>query len=380
MAEESDLERTESPTARRLEKAREEGQVPQSRELTAMLITAAGVAVLWSLGPWFSQHIDDMLRYGLTLDRQSAFDTHLMGKTLMALALEALKVIAPIFIITIVAALLPPFLLGGWVISPKALALDLTRLNPLKGMARMFSTASLGELVKAILKALLLGAIAVWVIYHERGALFMTLSQPIESALSFLAHMLLFAMTALVVGLAFIAALDVPFQLWEYHKRLRMTKEEVKQEYKEMEGDPQLKARIRSQQREVARKRMMAQVPKADVVVTNPNHFAVALQYNEELAAPRVVAKGMNIIAQRIREIAQEHAIPVLETPPLARALFRHVELEQQIPSVLYTAVAQVMAYVYQLRAALDSSGQLTPPPLPGNIPIPDGLDPGAEP
>jgi flagellar biosynthetic protein FlhB len=182
----------------------------------------------------------------------------------------------------------------------------------------------------------------------------------------------------IVAGMAVVAAADVPFQLWQYHSRLRMTKEEVRQEAKELEGDPQVKARIRSQQREMARRRMMAEVPKADVVVTNPTHFAVALKYEAaRMSAPRVVAKGRGLLAQRIREIAAESGIPTLEAPPLARALYRHADLGEQVPAALYTAVAEVMAYVYQLHAYLHQGAP--GPSVPGEIAVPPALDPGAD-
>jgi flagellar biosynthetic protein FlhB len=226
---------------------------------------------------------------------------------------------------------------------------------------------------------LLIGGIIWWVVRKEQDHLFALISQSIEAALGSFGRILLFAALALIVGLALIAAIDVPFQLWQYYKRLRMTKEEVRQEYKEMEGDPQLKARIRSQQREMARKRMMSEVPKADVVVTNPTHFAVALKYDSEnMGAPQVVAKGMNGVAQKIRELAEANSVPVLEAPPLARALYRHANIGDQVPAALYTAVAEVMAYIYQLRQFMTAGGQILPPQLPGAIAVPEGFDPGA--
>jgi flagellar biosynthetic protein FlhB len=190
-------------------------------------------------------------------------------------------------------------------------------------------------------------------------------------------HMIVFAMIGLVAGLALIAAIDVPFQLWRYYAGLRMTKEELRQEMKEMEGDPHLKARIRSQQREMARKRMMAEVPKADVVVTNPTHFAVALKYDRDrMGAPQVVAKGMSLVAQKIRELAVTNGVPVVEAPPLARALYRHTEIGEQVPAALYTAVAEILAYVYQLNQYL-TTGNVLPPVPPQAIGVPDGMDPG---
>lgn len=379
LAEDSDLEKTESPSSRRIEQAREEGQVPQSRELMAFLVMASAVAGLWTLSSWFSHRASSIMRHGLSFGRDAGFDTTAMTNVFYDLSVAALTLAAPIFLLTIAAALLTPFLLGGMVFSPKALALNFGRMDPIAGIKRMFSMHSVGELVKAILKALLIGGIIWWIVRHEQDHLFALISQPLDSALNNFARMLLFAAAGLVGGLAIIAAIDVPFQLWQYYAKLRMTKEEVRQEYKEMEGDPQLKARIRSQQREMARNRMMAEVPKADVVVTNPTHFSVALKYDSaNMGAPQVVAKGMNLVAAKIRELAEEHSVPVVEAPPLARALYRHAEIGDQIPSALYTAVAEVMAYVYQLQQFIGSGGKMLPPALPAAIAVPEGMDPGA--
>jgi flagellar biosynthetic protein FlhB len=380
VAEDSDLEKTEQPSSRRIEKAREEGQVPQSRELMAFLVMASGALGLWGLSGWFMKRGENLMRSGLTLDRQDAFDTNAIGMSLLSLGSEALTTLLPFFIATLAAALLTPFLLGGWVFSPKALTLKFDRLDPLKGVKRMLSWQSIAEMVKGILKAALLGGIVWWVVSNERDNLFALLSQPLETALPAFGRMILYAFIGFVAGLAVIALIDVPFQLWRYYAGLKMTKEELRQEYKELEGDPQLKARIRSQQREVARRRMMSEVPKADVVVTNPTHFAVALKYDgSKMGAPQVVAKGMNLVALKIRELAAENDVPVLELPPLARALHRHVEIGEAVPTALYTAVAEVMAYVYQLnRFMAQATPGMLPPVVPAAVAVPDGLDPGA--
>lgn len=381
MAEDSDLEKTEDPSSRRLEQAREEGQIPQSRELGAFLVMAGGAGGLWGLSGWFVQHGTGMMREGLTLDRQEAFDTNAIGMNLLELGTEAVMTLAPFFLITVIAALLAPILLtGGILFSPKALAFKFDRMDPLKGIKRMLSVQSIAEMVKGILKTILLGGIVWWVVVHERDNLFALIAQPLETALQSFGTILIYAFIGFVAGLAVIALIDVPFQLWRYYAGLKMTKEEVRQEYKEMEGDPHLKARIRSQQREISRNRMMSEVPKADVVVTNPTHFAVALKYDKEkMGAPQVVAKGMNLVAQKIRDLAGENNVPVLELPPLARALYRHVEIGESVPSALYTAVAEVMAYIYQMNAfmAAGAAGLLPPEPLKA-VAIPEGLDPGA--
>ena len=343
------------------------------------MVLAAGASAFWVLGGWLTQRSSSLLRHGLSFSREAAFDTALMTGSALSLTAEAFVIAGPIFLLAIAAAIATPFMIGGGVISPKAFQLDFNRMDPVKGLGRMFSWQSVAELVKAVLKALLIGGVLYWVVQHEQDRLFALLSQPIETALISFAQLLLYSFLAIVAGLAVIAAIDVPFQLWQYHDRLKMTYEELKREARESEGDPYLKARIRSQQREMARSRMMSEVPKADVVVTNPTHFAVALKYESgTMGAPTVVAKGMNLIAQRIRELAGENQVPVLEAPPLARALYRHADVGDQIPAALYTAVAEVMAYVYQLNQFALSAGNLLPPVAPAAIAVPDGLDPGA--
>ena len=378
MADDSDLERTEPASSRQIEQARAEGQIPQSRELVAFLVLATAVGGLWAMGGWLTQRAANIVTHGLVFDRKAAFDPGAMAASFHSLSWEAFVLLAPIFLLTILAALLAPVAMGGWVLTGKSMTPDLSRLDPIKGLARMFSWQSLAELVKSVLKALLIGGVIWWVVKHEQDHLFALISAPIDVALASTGRILIYAALALVAGLALIAGIDVPFQLWQYYSRLKMTREELRQEYKELEGDPQLKARIRSQQREVARRRMMSEVPKADVVVTNPTHFAVALKYEAgSMGAPTVVAKGMNLVALRIRELAEANSVPVLEAPPLARALHRHAELGDQIPATLYTAVAEVMAYIYQLNEyAAGAFGPVAPQP-PLAIAVPAGLDPG---
>jgi flagellar biosynthetic protein FlhB len=377
LAEQSDLERTEPASQRRLEQARAEGQVPQSRELSTFLVLIAGTISLWVMGSWLANRIAAIVRHGLTLERGAAFDANAMSASLAAQAWDALVTIAPLFVVILIAAMAGPLALGGFLFSAKAFQPDFSRLDPVQGFGRVFSLHGLAELIKAIAKSALVAGVAVWVILRERDALFALFVQPLHSGMASFGGTVLFSSVAIVAGMALIVAIDVPFQLWRYYSRLRMTKEEVRQEAKELEGDPQLKARIRAQQREMARKRMMAEVPKADVVVTNPTHYSVALKYDAgRMAAPRVVAKGAGHVAQRIREVASEHDVPLLEAPPLARALFRHAEIGDEIPASLYTAVAEVMAYIYQLNTYLDRGG--LPPEPPRELPVPEGMDPEA--
>lgn len=379
MADESDLEKTEPASPRRLEQAREDGNIPQSRELMAFMVLAAGAGTFWLLGSWIAHGAANLVRHGLSFSRGEAFDTRVMSESALVLTVDAFALVAPIFLAVIAAIMLTPFTMGGPALSAKAFSLDLTRMDPVKGLGRMFSWQSIAELVKAVLKALLIGGVLFWIVRNEQDRLFSLLAQPIEVGLTSFSQLLFFSFVALITGLAVIAAIDVPFQLWQYHDRLKMTREELKKEARESEGDPQLKARIRSQQREMARSRMMSQVPKADVVVTNPTHFAVALKYDRSATrAPVVVAKGMNLIAERIREIAGENDVPLLEAPPLARALYRHAEVGDQIPAALYAAVAEVMAWVYQMNEFAANAGAMLLPTPPELIAVPDGFDPGA--
>jgi flagellar biosynthetic protein FlhB len=362
-----------------LEQAREEGQVPQSRELSTFLVMMVGVAVIWVIGQWASARVVSLVKSGLVFDSAMAMDSTRMVLQLRNVLGEALLTVAPLFAMLMVAAVAAPILMGGLVFAPKALQFKFERMNPLKGLERMFSVHGLAELVKALLKALLVGGVGAWSIWREKDHMLSLMTQPLEVTLPDFAQTIIFSAVLVVTSLALLAALDVPFQVWQYHNKLKMTKQELRQEHKETEGDPQLKARIRNAQREMARRRMMAAVPKADVVVTNPTHYAVALRYDSaRMGAPVVVAKGADAVAQKIRELAAEHHVPLLEAPPLARALFTHCDLEQAVPAALYSAVAEVMAYVYQLNHWMEHGGM--PPTEPSGLPVPADLDPGAAP
>jgi len=377
VAEDSDLEKTEQPSARRLEQAREEGQVPQSRELSTFLVLIAGVAGLWLLGEWMADRILGVLRRGFSFERATAFDSKLMLQGFGEASSDALLTLMPLFLVLTVAAITAPILMGGFVFAPKVLGIKLERMDPIKGMGRMFSVHGLVELVKSLLKAAVVGSVGAFAVWREHEHIFSLMTQSIERSVPDFLETVLLATLLIVLGLAIVALIDVPFQLWQYQKRLRMSKEEVKREHKEQEGDPHVKGRIRALQREMARRRMMTAVPKADVVVTNPTHFSVALRYDAaKMGAPVVVAKGRGELALKIREIAREHKVPLLEAPPLARALYAHCELEQAVPAALYTAVAEVMAYVYQLNQWMAKGG--LPPAAPGKLAVPDGMDPGA--
>ncbi|MFA6121520.1 MAG: flagellar biosynthesis protein FlhB [Sideroxydans sp.] len=376
--QDSDLEKTESPSQRKLDKAREEGQVARSRELSTFLVMMAGGAGLWVMGSHFAQSLIEMLHQGLTLDRQLAFNTEQLLPHLRDMSLDMLLVFSPFLLLVLLVAAFSPMLMNGWLFSTKALAPKFSKLDPIAGIARMFSMNSLVELLKAIGKTLIVGTIGAWVVWHNRESVMLLIGEPVTRSIPHLGSLIWWSFAAIMMGMLIIVAIDVPFQLWEHHKKLKMTKEEVRQESKETEGDPQVKGRIRSMQREIARRRMMSAIPTADVVVTNPTHYSVALKYSEnKMRAPIVVAKGSHLLAARIKEIAAEHRVPILEAPPLARALHKHTDLGEAIPEALFNAVAEVLAYVYQLKRYQQQGG--TMPQMPHELPVPKELDPATQ-
>jgi flagellar biosynthetic protein FlhB len=292
------------------------------------------------------------------------------------IAFDALVSFGPLVLALIAAALAAPFFLGSWNVSTKALMPDIGRLNPLKGLTRIISWSGVLELVKSVAKVSLIGGVAIYVIWRQREEILSLLNLAIGTGLASAGHLISFSFLMIVLSMSIIVAIDVPFQLWQYYDKLKMSKEEVRREGKELEGNPEVKGRIRSLQREAARRRMMSAVPTADVIVTNPTHFAVALSYKGGMGAPKVVAKGMGEIARKIRAIGAEHGVPLLEAPPLARALHRHVELDQEIPASLYAAVAEVLAYVYKLSEWRRRGGDYPFPPH--DIPVPADMVPEA--
>lgn len=380
MSEESDMERTEPASPKRLEKARDEGQVPRSPELSTFAVLITAGSGLWLMGSHLAVQLSDLLREGMKLPPAVGFDSSLLGERLLDQSLQAVAALAPYLLMMFAAALVAPLLLSGWLFSWKAVTPDFNRINPLKGLARIFSLHGLVELVKALLKASLVGAISIWTIWNHKESVLSLIGAPFAASAGHMAELVIMSFLAIAGAMALVAAVDVPFRLWDHHRKLKMTKEEVRQENKETEGDPHVKARIRAQQRAMARKRMMAEIPKADVIVTNPTHYSIALKYEDKMRAPRVVAKGAHLLALKIREIGQQHQVPLLEAPPLARALYHHAELGDEIPHKLYNAVAEVLAYVYQLRRYRESGKSAVfakAPQFPDDLPVPAELDPG---
>lgn len=377
MAEESGLERTEPASERRREQAREEGQVARSRELSTLTLLVAAGGGLWFMGLGLADKLADMMRRGMQLGRTLAFEPDLMLLRLSDSCLDILLAFSPLLLLLLLASVSSELLLNGWMFTFKPLAPDWNRLDPLQGLARILSWQGVVEMLKAIVKTVLIGGVAAWVIWHNSGAVLGLVTEPLNAGVVHLVRLLGSSFLIMAGSMTLVAAVDIPFQLWDHGRKLRMTRAEVRQESRETEGDPQVKQRIRSQQREMARRRMMSEIPKADVVVTNPIHYAVALRYQgRSMRAPQVVAKGAHLLAERIGALAREHDVPVLEAPPLARALYRHAELGDEVPAALYTAVAEVLAYVYQLRRQREAGGSLPLPP--GALPVPVELDPGS--
>ncbi|NQD38023.1 flagellar biosynthesis protein FlhB [Permianibacter sp. IMCC34836] len=369
MAENDSGERTEQATPRRREEARKKGQVVRSRELTTASITIGGAAGLWMLGGDLAQALEQMTR-GVLVHAGETIDSpnRLLGAFGEAILL-ALYAALPILLLLFVISLLSSIAIGGLHFSAEAIQPKFDRLSPFKGLSRMFGTQALVELVKAAGKFIVLGLIAALILRHYTDE-FLTLGR--SGVRETLTHALdLLVQTFLLVSLSLlvIVAIDLPFQIWNFNQQLKMSKQEVREEYKEMEGKPEVKGRIRRMQRELAQRRMMQKVPQADVVITNPEHFAVALKYDPgKPGAPMVLAKGIDFMALQIRQVAAAHNVQIFEAPPLARALYHTTEIDQEIPEGLYLAVAQVLAYVFSLRQ-FGAAGSRPPPK---DYPIPE--------
>ncbi|MDP4608168.1 MAG: flagellar biosynthesis protein FlhB [Burkholderiaceae bacterium] len=350
MAEETGAEKTEEPTARKLQKAREDGQVARSNELPGAAVMIGAVALMVMMGGVLLPQLIAVFKAGFIFDRTTLLTPSLLPLTFGSHAVSAFVVIIPIFIVTVVLAILSSGATGGYLFSLKSIAPKGSKINPLEGFKRMFGKKALVELAKAVLKFSLVTGVLILMININLGELIQIGRMPLEPAMQkageLVAHSALYVTLSLVV----IAAIDMPWQKHEFNERMKMTKQEVKDEYKDIEGRPEVKAQIRRRQREMSNQRMMQNVKDADVVITNPEHFAVALSYDPTGdGAPIVVAKGADLIAAGIREEAKTHGVYVFQAPPLARALFYTTEVDQTVPEELYVAVAQVIAYVFNL-------------------------------
>ncbi len=374
MAEsESGADKSEEPTSKRLDESRKKGQIARSRELNTVVVTMTGIGGLLIYGADLGQTLLELMRGNFVLSRDVLLDDRSMAMHLLASGKLVLEAMMPLLVVLIIAAILGPIALGGWLFSPEAMAPKVSRMNPGAGLKRMFSTRALVELLKALGKFTVILLVALSVLSSDQDDLLAIANEPLEAAIMHSAQVVGWSMLWMACGLILIAAVDVPFQLWDHKQKLMMTKQEVRDEYKDSEGKPEVKSRIRQMQREMAERRMMAAIPTADVIITNPTHFAVALKYDPAKGtAPVLLAKGGDFMALKIREIAQQHKVMVLESPGLARAVYFSTELDQEIPAGLYLAVAQVLAYVYQLKQFRTGKGK-RPGPLP-DLPIPPDL------
>jgi flagellar biosynthetic protein FlhB len=357
-------EKTERATPKRLEEARKKGQVPRSIELSMAAVCIAASLAIYSMGRGTASKLAELMRGSLSLSPLEAVGENVVWPAIAEAGGQAILLILPILGATFLAALAAPLAIGGWNFSGQALIPKFSRLNPLAGLGRMFSARGSVELGKGIAKVFVIGLIATVLLKGLTSQMLGLSSEPLNGAIGHSAALTGYSLLVLCCGLVAIAAVDVPFQLWQHSKELRMSLQEVREEYKESEGSPETRSRIREAQRTLARGRMMQEVPTADVIVTNPTHFAVALRYDDKKnRAPLVVAKGTDLLAAKIREIAAENGVPIIEAPPLARALYKTVDLGREVPAALYVTVAQILTYVYQLKACIDRGAK--PPPTP---------------
>jgi flagellar biosynthetic protein FlhB len=375
MSESEKEDRTEAPSDKRLREAREKGDLPRSRDLSTAVVVLSGVTTMIASREQMATHAANIMHIGLRYSRDDLFSTDGLNHALMTAAVEGLRLLGPLFAVTMVAAIAAPTLMGGLNFSGQALVPKFDRLDPIKGLSRLVSMNGLVELGKSLLKLILIGGALIWFLHRSTQDMYAAGTGPVANGISHALGILGHAALVFACALGAIALVDAPWQKFSFTKKMKMTKQEVKDEHKENEGSPELKSKIRQMQHQMARRRMMEDVPMADVIVTNPTHFAVALKYDEDrMGAPRVVAKGMDVIAQQIRDVAGGAKVPVVEAPPLARALYHTTEIGREIPSALYIAVAQILAYVFRLKQAI-AMGDF-PPDLPTQDIDPDLMGP----
>lgn len=373
MSKDSGQERTERATPKRLREAREKGQIARSRDLNSLILLLAASGGMLVFGRTMLDGMVRQMYSGFMIPRESIFDSSALQQSMGKAMIDALQSFLPFLLLLFLAALLAPMALGGWSFSPKAVIPNWGKLNPAKGIGRMFSRRAPVEGLKAFAKFAVVAVASVILLSQWAGEIFMLGSEPLRSGLAHTAHIVGWSFLAVSSVLVLIAAVDVPFQLWDHSNKLKMTKQEVKDEQKQTEGNPEVKGRIRAVQRQMSQQRMMADIPTADVVVTNPTHYAVALRYDQEgSGAPVVVAKGADLIAGQIRKVAAANEVAIVEAPPLARALYFNTDIGQEIPAGLYVAVAQLLAYIYQLKH-MDTTGREEPAP-PADLPVPEEL------
>jgi len=371
MSEDSDQEKTEQPTGKRLDEAQRQGQIARSRELNTFAMLIASAMLLLMLGENMGNRLLDLMRKQFQLGREALFDPISPLTSLKQALIDGVLMIGPFVAVMVIVAIAAPLALGGWVFSWEALTPKPEKLDPIKGIARIFSLHGLSELIKALLKIVLIFGVAILLSRHFLEELVGLGAEPVDRSVAHALQIVGHCFLILSASLILVVMVDVPYQLWDHNRKLKMTLQEIKDEMKETEGKPEVKARQRRLQMEMAQNRMMTEVPKADVVVTNPTHYAVALKYDQNSnGAPVLVAKGADLIAAQIRSLAAGSNVPLVASPPLARALYYSTEIEREIPKGLYLAVAQVLAYVYQLKTA--RANRWAEPLPPANIQVPD--------
>ncbi|MDB3936489.1 flagellar biosynthesis protein FlhB [Granulosicoccus sp.] len=370
--QDSAAERTQDATPKRIEEARKKGDVPRSKELNTVLMLLASVIGFAVLGSTGVNAYKQLARNQWHVERAHLFNDQALLNGLLVPFIEALWISAPFLLLMLIAVFIGPLCMGGWVFSTSSLKVDLKKVSPLAGLKRMFGVQTIAELVKSILKVLVLGILSVLMFsinidnYLNLGAL------PLTEAVNSMFNIIFVILLVLIMSLSVVVLVDVPYQQWSYAKKLRMTFQEVKEENKESTGNPEVKAKVRQMQHSNANRKMLKDVPDADVIITNPEHFSVALRYDDKLVAPVVVAKGADLIALKIREIGKHHSVEIFEAPPLARALYRNSDIGETIPSELYLAVAQILAYVLQVKeASFADRGRLI---RPTNLSVPPSL------
>ncbi len=364
-------ERTEEATPRRREEARKKGQVSRSRELTTMFLMMTSAFVFILMGKDLSNALQQLMASNFSIHRNNIFNEHYLINALLVSGQDILVSFAPLLLVFIMIAFMAPMLVGGWLFSPEALAFKPDKLNPISGIKRLFGMKTVMEFFKTAAKFLLVTVIAMAVLWYNIGDLLYVGMNGLEPGLTQASDLIISSFLIVCLSTVLIAFVDVPFQIFEHSKQIRMTKQQVKDEMKETEGKPEVKQHIRQMQMEMANRRMMEQVPNADVVITNPTHYAVALSYKpDSMDAPRVVAKGADLVAARIRDIAKENNVMIFPAPMLARAIYFNTRINQDVPAGLYLAVAQVLAYVFQLRDHIGNSNRN--PKAPTDLPIPD--------
>jgi flagellar biosynthetic protein FlhB len=371
MADDSGQDKTEEPTSKRLSESRKKGQVPRSKELNTFITLIVSSALFYYTGSYMVQGLVKMMRHQFELPREVIFDPVAPAVYFKQAFFDGYGLILPLMLILLIADLLTPLMMGGWNFASEALEPKFSKLNPLEGIKKIFGIQGVVELIKAIIKVILIGFVA-WNLFKLYFDDFMALNRlNLELALTRAGDIIVMSVLVLSATFLLLVLIDVPYQLWNHQRQLKMTKQEVRDEAKDAEGSPEVKGKLRQMQMQAAQRRMMEAVPTADVIVTNPTHFAVALKYDQNSdGAPVLVAKGSDLIAAQIRNIALANKVTLVAAPALARALYYSTELNQEIPRGLFLAVAQVLAYVFQLRAA-SQNGWGKPVP-PSDVQVPD--------